>query len=118
MSMDIAPSPTLAHHSVTITLPPTHYYIQFKPEIPQWVLERQYKLFVTANSQRLTAMPIVRGQPMDHAHPLFECRLSNGVVNTIHLEIICALPKGAERPPGAPDYELEKLTVYAHLLPT
>lgn len=113
--MDLPPSPTMAQQSITINLPSTHYYLQIKPTIAPSLLERQHKLFVTSGTQRLHAMPLIPGHPVDPRHPLFEARLLPGV-NRIEVELIAALPKGAAKPAGGQDVELEKITVFANLL--
>lgn len=113
--MDLPPSPAMAQQSITINLPSTHYYLQIKPTIAPSLLERQHKLFVTSGTQRLHAMPLIPGHPVDPRHPLFEARLLPGV-NRIEVELIAALPKGAAKPLGGQDVELEKITVFANLL--
>ncbi|KAL2063501.1 hypothetical protein VTL71DRAFT_5306 [Oculimacula yallundae] len=113
--MDLPPSATMAQQSITINLPSTHYYLQIKPSIAQSLLDRQHKLFVTSGTQRLHAMPLIPGHPVDHRHPLFEARLLPGV-NRIDIELIAALPKGSAKPGSGQDVELEKITVFANLL--
>ncbi|KAI9744397.1 MAG: hypothetical protein M1818_001926 [Claussenomyces sp. TS43310] len=113
--MDLPPSATMAQQSITINLPATHYYLQIKPTIAAPLLERQHKLFVTAGTQRLHGMPTIPGQAVDPRHPLFEARLLPGV-NRIEVELIAALPKGAQKPANGQDVELEKITVFANLL--
>ncbi|KAH9220586.1 hypothetical protein DL95DRAFT_357236 [Leptodontidium sp. 2 PMI_412] len=113
--MDLPPSETMAQQSITINLPSTHYYLQIKPSIAQSLLDRQHKLFVTSGTQRLHAMPLIPGHPVDHRHPLFEARLLPGV-NRIDVELIAALPKGSAKPASGQDVELEKITVFANLL--
>lgn len=113
--MDLPPSATMAQQSITINLPSTHYYLQIKPTIAQSLLDRQHKLFVTSGTQRLHAMPLIPGHPVDHRHPLFEARLLPGV-NRIDIELIAALPKGAAKPASGQEIELEKITVFANLL--
>src|SRR5450432_1156390 len=77
--MDLAPSPTMTQQSITINLPPTHYYLQIKPTIAPALLERQHKLFVTSGTSRLQAMPAIPGHNVDTRNPLFEARLLPGV---------------------------------------
>ncbi|RFU28365.1 hypothetical protein B7463_g7962, partial [Scytalidium lignicola] len=113
--MDLPPSPTMAQQSITINLPPTHYYLQIKPTIAPSLLDRQHKLFVTSGIQRLHAMPTIPGHPVDPRHPLFEARLLPGV-NRIEIELIAALPKGSSKPANGQDVELEKITVFANLM--
>jgi hypothetical protein len=113
--MDLPPSQTMAQQSITINLPSTHYYLQFKPTLAAATMERQHKLFVTSGNQRLHAMPTIPGHAVDQRHPLFEVRLMPGV-NRIEVELIAALPKGASRLPNGQDVELEKIIVFANLM--
>jgi len=113
--MDLPPSPTMTHQSITINLPATHYYLQIKPTISASLFERQHKLFVTSGSQRLHAMPTIPGHSVDTRHPLFEARLLPGV-NRIEVELIAALPKGAAKLANGQDVELEKITVFANVM--
>lgn len=112
--MDVPPSPTMTHQSVTINLPQTHYYIQIKPALVPSILERQHRMFITCGGTRLTALPLNPGHPIDPLHALYDCRIHPGV-NRIEIELIAALPKGAKGVNGL-DYELEKITVYANLM--
>ncbi|KAH8679818.1 Bromodomain-containing protein-like protein [Tricladium varicosporioides] len=115
LKMDIPPSPSMAQQSVTINLPHTHYYLQIKPTIASTLIDRQYKLFVTSGNQRLHAMPTIPGHQVDQRNPLFEARLLPGV-NRIDVELIAALPKGANKSASGQDVELEKVTIFANLL--
>ncbi|KAM3067631.1 hypothetical protein ACMFMG_000055 [Clarireedia jacksonii] len=113
--MDLPPSATMAQQSITVNLPSTHYYLLVKPTIAEALLERQYKLFVTAGMTRLHALPLIPGHGVDPRHPLFEARLFPGV-NKIEIELIAAWPKGMAKPPGGPEVEVEKITVFANLM--
>ena len=115
LRMNLPPSPTKTQQSVTINLPPSHYYLQIKPTIAASLRERQYKLFVTSGNQRLHAMPLVPGNAIDNLNPLFEARLLPGV-NRIEIELIAALPKGAPKLANGQDVELEKITIFANLM--
>ena len=115
LRVDVPPSDALAQQSIAINLPSTHYYIQIKPELAEFLRDRQYKLFVTAGNQRLHALPANLGHPADPRRPLFETRLNPGV-NRIELELIAALPKGAAKLPNGQDVELEKVTIFANLM--
>jgi len=115
LQMNLLPSDTMTQQSVTINLPSTHYFLQIKPTIAPNLLERQHKLFITLNNQRLHAMPLIPGHPLDPRHPLFEGRLLPGV-NRLEIELIASLPKGVQKPVNGPDTELEKITVFANLL--
>lgn len=110
--MDIPPSATLAQQSVTINLPATHYYLQLKPSIASSMMQRQHKLFVTAGTTRLHAMPTIPGHPVEPRNPLFEARLHPGV-NRIEIEIIAAFPKGSI---STREVEIEKVNLYVNLM--
>lgn len=115
LRMDVAPSETMAQQSITLNLPSSHYYMQIKPTIAAHLMERQHKLFVTSGPHRLQAMPSIPGQRVDDRHPLFEARLLPGV-NRIDIEMIAALPKGEPKPAHGFDMEMEKITIFAHVL--
>ncbi|KHJ32582.1 putative bromodomain containing protein [Erysiphe necator] len=110
--MDLPPSTTLAQQSVTINLPATHYYLQIKPSIALSMMQRQHKLFVTAGTTRLHAMPTIPGHPVEPRNPLFEARLHPGV-NRIEIEIIAAFPKGTI---STREVEVEKINLYVNLM--
>lgn len=113
--MDVLPSPEMSQQSVTINLPSTHYYIQVSPIVARHVVNRQHKLFLTVNGQRLQSMPKIQGGVMDRESQVFVARLIPGV-NRIELEIIAALPKGAVKGVNGSDVELEKFNIFANLL--
>lgn len=112
--MDLPASDTFSQQSVTINLPSTHFHLQIKPQLSDSVLKRQYRLFVTNGTQRLLVLPIIPGHPVDDKNPLFEARLTPGVVNRIEIEIIAALPKGSPKPANGSDVEFEKITIFAN----
>lgn len=114
-NINVLPSATLAQQSVTINLPSTHYYLQIRPTFADSLMERYHRLFVTAKGERLPALPLIPGHPVDDFQPMFEARLIPGV-NRIDVELIAALPKGAVKPAGGQDAELEKITVFANLM--
>jgi hypothetical protein len=115
LRMNIPPSATKTQHSITINLPPTHYYLQLKPTIAPSLLDRQYRLFVTSGTHRLHAMPTIPGHPVDSRNPLFEARLSKGI-NRIEIELIASVPKGSTKATNGQEAELEKITVFANLM--
>ncbi|KAG9247018.1 Bromodomain-containing protein-like protein [Calycina marina] len=115
LNLDLPPSDTMAQQSLTVNLPSTQYFVQIKPTIAPNLLERQHKLFVTLNHQRLPAMPLMPGHTLDPRYPLFEGRLSPGV-NRLEIELIASLPKGAPKPENGAESELEKITVFANLM--
>jgi hypothetical protein len=111
--MDIPPSDTVTHQSLTINLPSTHYYLQVKPALTPSILDRQHRMFITCGS-RLNALPLIPGHPIDPRNSLYEARLHPGV-NRLEIELVAALPKGA-KPINGRDYEIEKITVFANLI--
>lgn len=114
--MEVLPSPSTSHQSITINLPSTHYYIQVVPVVARHVLTRQHKLFVTINGQRLHAVPNIQGGIIDRENQIFGVRLNPGV-NRIEVEVIAALPKSAAKGGnGSDEVELEKFSIYANLL--
>jgi hypothetical protein len=115
--MEVPPSPVLAQQSITINLPPTHYYLQIKPTIADFLVQpdRQHRIFVTSGTQRLFALPIIPNHPIDQRHPLFDARLLPGV-NRIEIEIVANLPKNSPKPANGPDMVKEKMTIFANLL--
>lgn len=104
----------MTHQSVTITFPSSHYYFQMVPFVSPNVLNRQHKLFVTVNGQRLHAITNVQGGVINREQ-IFNVRLTHGV-NRIEVELIAALPKSAVKTANGPDFELEKVSIYANLL--
>ncbi|TVY19201.1 Chromatin structure-remodeling complex subunit rsc1 [Lachnellula arida] len=115
--MEVTPSDVLAQQSITINLPPTHYYLQIKPTIADFLVQpdRQHRIFVTAGTQRLFALPIIPNHPIDQRHPLFDARLLPGV-NRIEIEIIANLPRNSPKPANGMDMVKEKITIFANLL--
>ncbi|RKF72737.1 Protein polybromo-1 [Golovinomyces cichoracearum] len=111
-NMDLPPSATLTQQSVTINLPATHYYLQIKPSIASAMMQRQHKLFVTAGSTRLHAMPTIPGHPVEPKSPLFEARLHPGV-NRIEIEIVAAFPINVIT---ASEVEMEKFCIFVNLM--
>ncbi|EPQ62197.1 BgtA-20314 [Blumeria graminis f. sp. tritici] len=110
--LDLPPSASMSQQSVVINLPTTHYYLQIKPCIAGFMMQRQYKLFVTAGTTRLHAMPTVPGHAVEPRFPLFEARLHPGV-NRIEIELVAATPKCSN---GPSEIDMEKITVFVNLM--
>ncbi|CCU76933.1 Bromodomain containing protein [Blumeria hordei DH14] len=110
--LDLPPSASMAQQSVVINLPTTHYYLQIKPCIAGFMMQRQHKLFVTAGTTRLHAMPTVPGHAVEPRFPLFEARLHPGV-NRIEIELVAATPKCSN---GPSEIDMEKITVFVNLM--
>ncbi|KAI9850245.1 MAG: hypothetical protein M1838_005971 [Thelocarpon superellum] len=112
--LDVPASPTACQQSVTINLPPTHYYLQFVPTIAPAMATRQTRLFFTAGAQRLNPMPQPPNQ-VDLRKPLYELKLMPGV-NRIEVEMVAGPVRGTPKVGSGPDVELEKITVFVNLL--
>ncbi|KAF2187628.1 Bromodomain-containing protein [Zopfia rhizophila CBS 207.26] len=116
------------NHSITITLPPTHSYLQVVPHVPVALTGRAYRLFVTVNNNKtfeVNRVPVtagINGSTLSAGYeggkkkgePLYEGKLVAGV-NRIEIEAI-AERKGAERMKDSKDQvEIEKCTIFVHL---
>jgi chromatin structure-remodeling complex subunit RSC4 len=110
-SFDILPSPILSQHSISLNLPPSHYYLRVTPKIGNVAAGRQSKLVVTVNEN-----PIKPKNEEDPKSPIFDTRILPGI-NTINIEMIAGPPRGAPKysNPGQ-DLELEKITVFVNLM--
>lgn len=75
-------------------------------------MHRPSKTFVTCSNRRQQALP---QETLDQSHPVYETRLQPGM-NTIEVEVIAGLPRGAPKTGSGPEIELEKITVYVHWL--
>jgi chromatin structure-remodeling complex subunit RSC4 len=111
--LDILPSSTLVHQSVTITLPAALFVLQIVPTVTPSIVSRASKIFVTAGMQRLNPMPQPQSQA-DSRRPLFEMKLSPGV-NRIEVEIIAGPMRGAPKVGQGHDVDQEKVTIFAFL---
>ncbi|KAL8810227.1 MAG: hypothetical protein Q9200_002751 [Gallowayella weberi] len=114
--LDVPPSPTTTQQSITITLPSTYYFLQLVPTISANVMHRPYRTFVTVNNNRIASTP-QRPDESDAKKPLYECRVGLGM-NRIDVEIVAGLPRGAPKVGTGPELEIEKVTVFAHLVKT
>ncbi|MCJ1387426.1 hypothetical protein MMC18_000269 [Xylographa bjoerkii] len=114
--LDIPPSPVLSQQSVTITLPATHYCLQFTPTITPLLAQRQSKIFVIVNNNtRLNPTPPSKMADMDPRRPLYDVRVVPGV-NRIDVEMIAGPPRGAPKVGMGQEIELEKITVFINLV--
>ena len=112
--LDIPPSPTATQQSVTITLPATHYFLQITPTVASNVLNRQSRIFVTVNNQRLMSTQL-RAESQDARRSLYDARLIPGI-NRVEVEIIAGPARGAPKIGQGLDIELEKVTVFVNLV--
>ncbi|MCJ1405326.1 hypothetical protein MMC11_008553 [Xylographa trunciseda] len=114
--LDIPPSPVLSQQSVTITLPATHYCLQFTPTITPHLAHRQSKIFVIVNNNtRLNPTPPSKLADVDPRCPLYDVRVVPGV-NRIDVEMIAGPPRGAPKVGMGQEIELEKITVFINLV--
>ncbi|KAL8825047.1 MAG: hypothetical protein Q9170_007949 [Blastenia crenularia] len=112
--LNIPPSPTTTQHSITITLPSTNYYLQLTPTLAPSVIQRPYKIFATVNNNRIHPNP-QRPEESDARRPLYEHRVMPGM-NRIEVEIVAGMPRGAPKVGTGPELEVEKITIFAHLV--
>ncbi|KAL8987907.1 MAG: hypothetical protein Q9177_002942 [Variospora cf. flavescens] len=112
--LDIPPSPTTTQQSITITLPSTSYYLQITPTLSAAVTHRPYKIFVTVNNSRIVPNP-QRPEESDVRKPLYEHRVMPGM-NRIEVEIVAGIPRGGPKAGSGPELEMEKITIFTHLV--
>ena len=111
--LDIPPSPTMSQQSVTITLPATHYCIQVFPTIASHVVNRQSRIFVTLNNQRINPTPM-KADELDPRRPLYDMRLMPGV-NRLEVEMIAGPSRGVPKVGLGQDIEIERVTLFVNL---
>lgn len=113
-NLDIPPSPTTTQQSVTINLPSTHFFLRIRPTLAPALSIRPYKVFVTANMQRLNPIP-ERPEDTETRRPLYEARVTTGNVSRIEVEVVAGNPRGAPKVGSGPDIEIEKTTFFVSL---
>ena len=114
ISLDIPASPTRTQHSVTISVPFSHYFLQITPTVSSSLLHRPSKTMVTCSNpspQRLQQVPQKEGDPR---RPLYETRVTPGV-NVIDVEVIAGPPRGAPKIGSGQEIDFEKITIFVHL---
>ena len=114
ISLDIPASPTRTQHSITITVPLSHYFLKITPTVSSSLLHRPSKTIVTCSNptpQRLQQIPQKEGDPR---RPLYETRVLPGV-NVIDVEIIAGPPRGAPKIGSGQEIDFEKITIFVHL---
>lgn len=79
-------------------------------------MHRPYKIFVTVNNSRIVANP-QRPEESDARKALYEHRVMPGM-NRIEVEIVAGTPRGAPKTGSGPELEMEKITIFAHLVKT
>ncbi|KZL87144.1 bromodomain containing protein [Colletotrichum incanum] len=105
-----------AQQSVTVHMPPNHLRVQIVLVVPSSLEKegRQWRLFVLVNRQIAHQAHPVPGQVLPLGARVFDAQLQAGAVNTIEVSVAAALPKGQKLPSGA-DFEVEQMTVLAHV---
>ncbi|GJD02839.1 hypothetical protein ColKHC_11664 [Colletotrichum higginsianum] len=105
-----------AQQSVTVHMQPSHLRVQLILVVPSFLEKegRQWRLFVSVNRQMAHQAHPVPGQVLPLGARVFEAQLQAGAVNNIEVSIAAALPKGQKLSSGA-DFEVEQMTVFAHV---
>ncbi|KAK1981223.1 Bromodomain-containing protein [Colletotrichum cereale] len=114
--MTLLPLEKEAQQSVTVHMPPGQLRVQIVLVVPSSLEKegRQWKLFVLVNRQIAHQAHPVSGQVLPLGARIFEAQLQAGAVNNIEVSVAAALPKGQKLPSGA-DFEVEQMTVLAHV---
>jgi hypothetical protein len=115
MNLTIPAHSSNTQQSVTVTVPSTHYYFQITPHVPVGLTNRPYRLFVVVNGQRVSEYT-KPGTERVKDRPLFEARLEKGMVNRIEVEVLAGKVNATKG--GKEEVELEKCTLYVHVLRT
>ena len=110
-NLDVSASETRTQQSVTITLPSRHALLRIQPNLSSSLMQRPSKTLVTCNNRR--QQPLAQ-RDLDQIRPIYEHVLSPGV-NTIEVEVIAGLPRGAPKTGSGSDIEIEKITIFVHL---
>ena len=113
--LDIPPSPTSTQQSITVTLPSSYYYLQLAPSLTSSVMHRPYKIFVTVNNNRIVPTPQRADESSDSRKSLYEHRVLPGM-NRIEVEVVAGTQRGAPKVGTGPDLEVEKTTIFVHLV--
>lgn len=112
--LDIPPVAESTYQSITITLPSTHYYLRIVPTMTSQIFQRPFKIFVSVNNQRLNTIPQTP-ESSDQRKPVYESRFIPGV-NRIEVEMVAGIPRGVPKIGTGPELEIEKFTIFAHLV--
>lgn len=121
LHFNVAPLRDFTHQSLAVMLPPAHHYLQITPSVSQSLARaHQYKLFVTVNNVRVTALtqpriiPQINGDgltampPVTENKHVYDAQLSPGV-NRIEIEIAAASEQDGS-------LQTEKVSCFANLL--
>lgn len=77
-------------------------------------MQRPHKIFVTVNNSRIVPTP-QRPDELDPRKSLYEHRVIPGM-NRIEVEIVAGTPRGASKMGTGPELEVEKITIFAHVV--
>ena len=109
-NLDIPASATKTQQSITVFLSRRQWRLLIRPTLSTSLLHRPSRTFVTCNNRRIQAL----AQPeLDQRRPIFEHKLVPGT-NTIEVEVIAGIPRGAPKTGSGPEIEIEKFIVFAH----
>ena len=113
--LDIPPSPTLSQQSITIAIPAAYYCVHVIPTLSASLLHRQYKLLVTLNRTPVNPIP-VKPEETNPRRPIYEVRVVPGI-SRIEVDLIAGSQRGAPKVGPGQDIELERITIFANILP-
>ncbi|KAF2729125.1 Bromodomain-containing protein [Polyplosphaeria fusca] len=118
-------------HSVTISLPHSHSYLQVIPRVPVALTGRLYRLFVLVNGNKtfeVNRIPVTAGingntggagyeGGKKKGEPVYEAKLIGGV-NRIEVEVIAEKDKKGKPESKEPKehVEVEKCTIFVNLM--
>ena len=110
--LSLPPSPTMTQHSVTISLPSTHYCLLVSPAFVPQEPGRQVRTFLMLNHRQQTPSSTAKIEDIDPRRPVYELRPDSDDLNRIDIECIAGLPRGAPKVGTGPDFEFEKFTIF------
>ncbi|KJZ76992.1 hypothetical protein HIM_03313 [Hirsutella minnesotensis 3608] len=111
--LTVLPHPQEPQQSATVNLAPHYNRAFIVLQLPDFLFERQYSLWVMINRQPLK--PCIHPLPNQlQQERAFEVVLHPGV-NVIEAHLVAAIPR-SEREPGEPEVDLEIFTVFANLM--
>lgn len=111
--LDMPPSPTMSHQSITINLPKIHNPLRLILTLANHPTHRPQKTFVTARMQKVLATP-QRAETFDARKSMYEFRVIEGV-NRVEVEVIAGQPRGAPKLGSGPEMEHEKFLIFINV---
>ena len=109
-NLNIPASPTQTQQSITISLSRRQWRLLISPTLSSSLLHRPSRTFVTCNNRRVQALAQLE---LDQRRPIYEHKLIPGT-NTIEVEVIAGMPRGAPKTGTGQEIEIEKFIVFAH----